>query len=127
MSVGIVIVSHSRALAEGVAELAATMGAGEAAVAAAGGDGRGGLGTSAELIEEAVATVSAGAGVVLLADVGSSVLTAKLVVQDAGGEVVLADAPLVEGAIAAASAAAAGADMAAVVAAAESAHGFRKT
>ncbi|MFI6520042.1 dihydroxyacetone kinase phosphoryl donor subunit DhaM [Spirillospora sp. NPDC050679] len=124
--VGIVIVSHSRALAEGAAEVARAMGVGSAAVEAAGGDPGGGLGTSPELVERAVAAADAGDGVVLLADIGSSVLTARLVAEDAEGGVVLADAPLVEGAVAAASAAASGAALAEVVAAAESAYDFRK-
>jgi phosphoenolpyruvate---glycerone phosphotransferase subunit DhaM len=125
--VGIVLVSHSRTLAEGVAELARAMGVGQAVVEPAGGDSEGGLGTSIELVERAVDTVRDGDGVVLLADLGSSVLTAKLVIEEAEGDVVLADAPLVEGAVAAASMAATGADLATVVAAAESAYAHRKT
>jgi dihydroxyacetone kinase phosphotransfer subunit len=125
--VGIVLVSHSRTLAEGVAELARAMGVGQAVVEPAGGDSEGGLGTSIELVERAVDAVRDGDGVVLLADLGSSVLTAKLVIEEAEGDVVLADAPLVEGAVAAASMAATGADLATVVAAAESAYEHRKT
>jgi len=124
--VGIVVISHSRTLSEGVAELARELGVGKAAVEPAGGDAEGGMGTSIELVEQAVETVQDGDGVVLLADLGSSVLTAKLVIDDAEGEVVLADAPLVEGAVAAASMAATGADLATVVAAAESAYDHRK-
>lgn len=130
-TVGIVVISHSRRLAEGVAELAREMGLGQVRVEPAGGDVDGGLGTSIELVERAVGAADSGAGVVLLADLGSSVLTAKTYVAElaedgAGGDVVLADAPLVEGAVAAASAAAAGADLPAVVRAAGEAHGFRK-
>ncbi|MFC5180295.1 dihydroxyacetone kinase phosphoryl donor subunit DhaM [Actinomadura harenae] len=124
--VGIVIVSHSRLLAEGTAELARAMGVGKAVVEAAGGALDGGLGTSLDLVERAVAAADGGDGVLLLADLGSSVLTAKFVLEEHEGEAVLADAPLVEGAVAAASAAAAGADLAAVRAAAESAHDLRK-
>jgi PTS hybrid protein len=125
--VGLVVVSHSRTLAEGVAELARAMGVGKCRVEPAGGDADGGMGTSIELVERAVEAVGDGDGVVLLADLGSSVLTAKLVIEDAGGDVVLADAPLVEGAVAAASMAATGADLATVVTAAESAYAHRKT
>jgi dihydroxyacetone kinase phosphotransfer subunit len=125
--VGLVVISHSRALAEGVAELARAMGVGKARVEPAGGDAEGGMGTSVELVERAVELVRDGGGVVLLADLGSSVLTAKLVIEDAEGDVVLADAPLVEGAVAAASMAATGADLATVVTAAESAYEHRKT
>ena len=119
--VGIVIVSHSRTLADGVTELARAMGVGKATVEPAGGDADGGMGTSADLVEEAVERADDGDGVVLLADIGSAVLTAKLVLEDAPGNVVLADAPLVEGAVAAASIAATGADLDTVKTAAESA------
>lgn len=141
--VGIVLVSHSAALAAGATEVARAMGVGKAVVEPAGGDTDGGLGTSPELVERAIAAADDGDGVVLLADLGSSVLTAKLAIEDAeedaggaegaegaagqGVRLVLADAPLVEGAIAAASMAATGADLDAVRAAAESARDHRKT
>jgi dihydroxyacetone kinase phosphotransfer subunit len=128
-NVGIVLISHSRALAEGAAELARQMGVGEVAVEPAGGTEDGGLGTSLELLESAVREADQGAGVVLIADLGSSVLTAKTFLEDreGGSEVVLADAPFVEGSVAAASAAAGGADVAAVTKAAGEAYDFRKT
>jgi dihydroxyacetone kinase phosphotransfer subunit len=125
--VGIVIVAHSRLLAEGAAELGRQMGVGEVRVEPAGGDVDGGLGTSIELVERAVRAADQGAGVVLLADIGSSVLTAKTFIEDAESEVAFADAPLVEGVVAAASAAAGGADLAAVARAAAEAYDFRKT
>jgi PTS hybrid protein len=126
-NVGIVIVAHSRTLAEGVAELGRQMGVGEVRVEPAGGDVDGGLGTSIDLVEQAVRTADQGAGVLLLADIGSSVLTAKTFIEDAESEIVFADAPLVEGAVAAASAACGGADLAAVARAATEAYDFRKT
>ncbi|QFG21872.1 dihydroxyacetone kinase phosphoryl donor subunit DhaM [Actinomadura sp. WMMB 499] len=125
--VGIVIIAHSRTLAEGVAEVARAMGVDGAVVEPAGGDPDGGLGTSIVAVERAVERAADGDGVLLLADIGSSVLTAEMVVEDAReGTVLLADAPLVEGAVAAASAAAAGAGLDAVHAAAESARDHRK-
>jgi PTS hybrid protein len=131
-NVGIVLISHSRALAEGAAELARQMGVGEVTVEPAGGTTDGGLGTSVELLESAVQAAGGGAGVVIIADLGSSVLTTKMYLEDreedgAAGEVVLADAPFVEGAVAAASASAAGANISDVVAAATDAYTFRKT
>jgi len=127
-NVGIVLISHSRALAEGAAELARQMGVGEVAVEPAGGTEDGGLGTSLELLETAVREADQGAGVVIIADLGSSVLTAKTLLEDLErDDVVLADAPFVEGAVAAASAAAGGADVAAVTKAAGEAYDFRKT
>ncbi|MFD5757526.1 PTS-dependent dihydroxyacetone kinase phosphotransferase subunit DhaM, partial [Streptomyces sp. NPDC127044] len=77
--VGIVLVSHSAAVAAAVAELATGLAGGEttAPVAAAGGTVDGGLGTSAELISAAAASVDRGAGVAVLTDLGSAVLTVK--------------------------------------------------
>ncbi|MBX6768994.1 MAG: hypothetical protein IRY90_17905 [Actinomadura rubrobrunea] len=124
--VGIVVISHSRALADGVAEVARAMGAGRIVVRSAGGNVRGGLGTSIEEVEEAVRAADDGDGVLLLVDLGSSVMTAKMVVDDLGDRVALADAPLVEGAVAAASMAATGADLRTVLDAAEAARGHRK-
>ena len=129
-NVGIVLISHSRALAEGAAELARQMGVGQVRVEPAGGAADGGLGTSIDLLDAAVRAADGGAGVVLIADLGSSVLTAKTYLEDredTATEVVLADAPFVEGAVAAASAAAGGADVAAVTKAAGEAYDFRKT
>jgi PTS hybrid protein len=128
-NVGIVLISHSRALAEGAAELARQMGVGEVSVEPAGGTEDGGLGTSIDLLEAAVRKADGGAGVVLIADLGSSVLTAKTYLEDLeeDTDVVLADAPFVEGAVAAASAAAGGADVASVTTAAHEAYEFRKT
>lgn len=126
--VGLVLVSHSTRLAEGAAELARQLG-GEAPVEPAGGLPEGGLGTSIELIEQAVRAADRGAGVVILADLGSAVLTVKLLLDDATdlpGPIVLADAPLVEGAVSAAVAAASGADLDGVRAAAEEARSFHK-
>jgi phosphoenolpyruvate---glycerone phosphotransferase subunit DhaM len=127
-NVGIVLVSHSRALAEGAAELARQMGVGEVAVEPAGGDADGGLGTSIELVASAVRRADGGAGVVLIADIGSSVLTARTYLDDLErATAVLADAPFVEGAVAAASAAAGGADIEGVARAAAEAYAFRKS
>jgi PTS hybrid protein len=127
-NVGIVLVSHSRTLAEGAAELARQMGVGEVAVEPAGGTEDGGLGTSLELLESAVRTADQGAGGVIIADLGSSVLTAKTLLEDLDrDDVVLADAPFVEGAVAAASTAAGGAGVTAVTEAAREAYAFRKT
>lgn len=127
--VGIVLVSHSALLAEGTAELARQLGGGEVPVEAAGGLAEGGIGTSIELIEQAVRAADHGAGVVVLADLGSAVLTVKLMLDDMDDlphTVILADAPFVEGAVSAAVAASSGADAAAVRAAAEEARDFRK-
>jgi PTS hybrid protein len=125
--VGIVLVSHSRDLAEGLRVLMDQLAAGLVPIAVAGGTEDGGLGTSYELIEAAVAEADHGAGVLVLPDLGSSVLTARLVLADLErDDVLLVDAPFVEGAIAACVTASAGADLATVVGAAREARGISK-
>jgi phosphoenolpyruvate---glycerone phosphotransferase subunit DhaM len=130
--VGIVLVSHSAPVADAVAQLARDLAAGGATapVAAAGGTPGGGLGTSADLVAEAAREVDRGAGVALLVDLGSAVLTVKAMLAE-GDELPdgarLVDAPFVEGAVAALVTASAGGDLAAVEAAATDAYGYRKT
>ncbi|WP_416196452.1 dihydroxyacetone kinase phosphoryl donor subunit DhaM [Selenomonas sp.] len=100
--VGIVIVSHSQKLAEGVVEIA-TMMAADAPIAAAGGLEEGGFGTSFERITEAVQDVDQGDGVAILMDMGSAVMTAEMVCEALDDtKIRLLDAPLVEGAVLAA-------------------------
>ncbi|MFF1482779.1 PTS-dependent dihydroxyacetone kinase phosphotransferase subunit DhaM, partial [Streptomyces sp. NPDC058301] len=100
-----------------------------APVAAAGGTPDGGLGTSSELIARAAAAVDRGAGVAVLVDLGSAVLTVKAMLAE-GDELPagtrLLDAPFVEGAVAAVVTASAGAPLDAVEAAASEAYGYRK-
>ncbi|WP_441249915.1 dihydroxyacetone kinase phosphoryl donor subunit DhaM [Kitasatospora sp. McL0602] len=125
--VGIVLVSHSALMAAGLRELLVELGSDTVPVLVAGGTEDGGLGTSYDLIVRAVAAADAGAGVVVLPDLGSSVLTARTALEDhPGGRVVLVDAPFVEGAVAAVVTASAGAALAEVVGAAEGARDFRK-
>ncbi|MFG2788197.1 PTS-dependent dihydroxyacetone kinase phosphotransferase subunit DhaM [Streptomyces sp. NPDC048419] len=129
--VGIVLVSHSAEVAASVAELAKGLAGGGTSVpvAPAGGTEGGGLGTSSELIAAAAASVDRGAGVAVLTDLGSAVLTVKALLAE-GDELPentrLVDAPFVEGAVAAVVTAAAGADLAAVEAAAAEAYTYRK-
>jgi phosphoenolpyruvate---glycerone phosphotransferase subunit DhaM len=125
--VGIVLVSHSSALASGLAELAAQMAGPEVDIIAAGGDPTGGLGTDEDQVRNAVRRADKGAGVVVLADLGSSVLTTRHVLESsANGHARLVDAPFVEGSLAAAVAASAGSEIESVIAAAEGARGVRK-
>ena len=107
--VAFVIASHSQQLAQGVVELAAQM-APEVYFAAAGGTDAGGIGTSYEKIEAAVEAArervgtDEGTGVVILSDLGSATMTVESVLECTAdsGNLVFVDAPLVEGAIAAA-------------------------
>jgi PTS hybrid protein len=127
-TVGIVLVSHSAELARGAANLAAQVSGGTVTIVAAGGTDEGELGTSAAKVIRALGLADGGAGVVVLPDLGSAVLTVRAVLgdDDHRGGVLLADAPFVEGAVAATVTAAGGADIKAVAAAAEEARHARK-
>lgn len=124
MRVGLVVVSHSARLAEGVCELAEQM-APDVVMVAAGGTDDGGIGTGFEKIQRAVHSADRGVGAVILVDLGSAVMTAESVLEFLDPQirtrVILADAPLVEGAVAAAVSAQSGGDVQEVLAAAESA------
>jgi PTS hybrid protein len=122
MSVGLVIVSHSAQLAAGVVELAAQM-ARDVVLVPAGGTDDGGIGTSLDKVMSALGQADGGDGVVVLTDLGSAVMTAESALEFMGNpeKIVLADAPLVEGAVAAAVAAQSGAALAVVQKAAEAA------
>jgi PTS hybrid protein len=127
--IGIVLVSHSAALAEGLSDLVGQVSGDDVRVLPAGGSGDGGLGTDPDRIAAAIRAADTGSGVVVLVDIGSAVLSVKAIL--AGGDVDgidvrLADAPLVEGAVAASVLAATGADLAAVAAAAEEARDVAK-
>ncbi|MEQ0561867.1 dihydroxyacetone kinase phosphoryl donor subunit DhaM [Amycolatopsis sp. NEAU-NG30] len=122
MSVGIVLVSHSAKLAEGLAELAAQM-APDVRIVPAGGLEDGSIGTDYDEVVAATQRADSGDGVVLLYDLGSAQMTAELAVESLAdpSAAVVADGPLVEGAIAAAVAAQAGKDRKAVAEAAAAA------
>jgi PTS hybrid protein len=127
-TVGIVLVSHSAELAAGAAQLAAQVSGGTVTIIAAGGTDDGELGTSAAKVERGLRLAESGLGVVVLPDLGSAVLTVRAVLEDEdpATNVVMADAPFVEGAVAATVTAAAGGDIKAVAAAAEEARNARK-
>lgn len=121
MTVGLVFVSHSARIAEGVVELAAQM-APSVPLIAAGGTDDGGIGTSYDKVLHAIGEADHGQGVVVIGDLGSALLTAETAVdlldeQPAGGVRVL-DVPIVEGGVAAAVAAESGDDLESVIRAA---------
>ena len=100
--VGIVIVSHSQKLAEGVVEVSKMM-AENAPIIAAGGLEDGELGTSYEKIFAAIEEVYSADGVIILSDMGSAILTTEMVLEDLDKpNVKMFDCPLVEGAVLAA-------------------------
>lgn len=117
--IGIVAVSHSRALAEAAVELALQMGGAEppvVRVAAGGPDGD--LGTDAVAIAAAIDEADSGEGVLVLMDLGSAILSAETALEfvSAPERVRLSPAPFVEGLVAAVVTAAGGADLDAVAA-----------
>lgn len=127
--VGIVIVSHSMKVAEGIRELALQMAAPGQSVAAAGGMADGAIGTDAFKIKEAIAAADSGDGVVVMVDLGSAVLSAEMAIEMLNGQgikVKIADAPILEGAIAAAVEASVGQPLERVAATAEGARELRK-
>ncbi|WP_123620780.1 dihydroxyacetone kinase phosphoryl donor subunit DhaM [Halorubrum sp. CSM-61] len=102
--VGLVVVSHSERAAEGIVEIAAEM-AGDTRIEPVGGDGQGGIGTVPDAIREAVDAADDDEGVVVLVDLGSAVMNADVAIELSDAEAVIADAPVLEGAVNAAVAA----------------------
>lgn len=125
--VGIVVVSHSRDIASGTVALAGQMAGPDVRIEGAGGTPDGGLGTDADRVRQAIADADQGDGVIVLGDLGSAILTARAVLAgQENGHVRLVDAPLIEGAVAAAVTASAGLGLEAVASAAEEAWGAAK-
>ncbi|MFF1574400.1 dihydroxyacetone kinase phosphoryl donor subunit DhaM [Leifsonia sp. NPDC058292] len=122
--VGIVFVSHSSRIANGIVDLAGQM-ASSVSLVGAGGTDDDGIGTSFVKVTEAIEVADGGAGVVVISDLGSALLIAETVWDTLPDEkraaVAVVDVPFVEGGVAAAVAAESGADLAGVVEAAEGA------
>jgi phosphocarrier protein FPr len=108
--VGLVIVSHSAALAAAVVELARQMGGDEVPIEAAGGMEDGSIGTDAGRVMGAIERAMSDDGVLVLMDLGSALMSAEMASEllEDGGRVLLSEAPVVEGAVAAAAVARAG-------------------
>ncbi len=123
MNVGIVIVSHSPLVAEGTAQMVRQMVGDEVPLAWCGGDPNGGLGTSVEAIGDAIEKVWSEAGVAILVDLGGAESNSEMAVEFIGaprdGKITICNAPIVEGAIMAATEASGGSPLATVVATAE--------
>ncbi|UYN83369.1 MAG: phosphoenolpyruvate--protein phosphotransferase [Microcella sp.] len=115
-SVGVVAVSHSRALADAAIALALEMTSqGGPAIAAAAGSAEGGTGTDAARIAAAITEVDSGDGVVVIMDLGSAIMSAELALEflepPLADRVRLVAAPFVEGMLAAVVRAAGGAPL----------------
>ena len=125
--VGIVVVSHSSDLAAGLAALASQMAGPDVRIEPAGGLPDGTLGTDEDRVRAAIRAADQGSGVVVLGDLGSAILTVRSVLErHANGHVRLADAPIGEGAVAAAVTASANMPLDDVVRSAEDARGAGK-
>jgi phosphoenolpyruvate---glycerone phosphotransferase subunit DhaM len=121
--VGIVIVSHSKKIAEGIKELAEQMADKQLKIIAAGGMTEGEIGTDAIKISKAIIEANTGEGVVILVDLGSAILSAKTAIalldEEHKNLVRIADAPIMEGAIIAVIQASIGSNLGEVVKGAE--------
>ena len=121
--VAIVIVSHSPLVAEGTADMVRQMVGDEVKVAYAGGNPEGGLGTDVAKIMAAIEAVWSPAGVAVLVDLGGAETNSEMAVEllppERQGSVVICNAPIVEGAVMAATEAAGGGSLEAVRATAE--------
>ena len=122
-TVSIVIVSHSRDIAKGTADMVRQMVGKEIRVAYCGGDPDGGLGTSVQLIIDAINDVWSPKGVAILVDLGgaetNSEMAIEMLPEDWRSRVVICNAPIVEGAVMAATEAAGGSSLEQVRAVAE--------
>jgi phosphoenolpyruvate---glycerone phosphotransferase subunit DhaM len=118
MNVGIVIVSHSPDVAKGAADMVRQMVGRGVPLAWTGGNPEGGLGTSVEGILAAIETAWSDAGVAILVDLGGAETNSEMAIEmlpaERQGRVVICDAPVVEGAVMAATEAWGGSDLATV-------------
>ncbi|TYP58851.1 dihydroxyacetone kinase phosphoryl donor subunit DhaM [Thermosediminibacter litoriperuensis] len=128
--VGIVLVSHSPRIAEGTLDLVRQMVGDKVPIEIAAGTADGRLGTDAAVIEEKIRKVHGGDGVLVMVDLGSAVLSAEFAIENLGESLgsatVIADAPFVEGTVAAAIEASFGKSLDEVRAAAEGVKAYSK-
>ena len=128
--VGVVIVSHSQKVAEGIREMALQMAKPDQKVIAAGGMDDGTIGTDACKVSNAIISANSGEGVVVMVDLGSAVLSTETAFdfldEQLRAQVKIADAPILEGAISAVVEASLGSSLAAVIATAEGARNLNK-
>ena len=118
--VGVVIVSHSTKVAEGAADMVRQMVGDTVPLAFTGGNADGGLGTDVAAILAAIDRAWTPAGVVILVDLGGAETNSEMAVEmldeKRRGRVAVCNAPIVEGAVMAATEASGGATLKEVVA-----------
>ena len=121
--VGIVSVSHSRKVAEGIYDLVMQMASENEHIIPAGGLEDGSIGTDAFKIQAAIEAADTGDGVAVLADLGSGIMSAEMAIEmlDSDIDVRIADAPILEGAVSAAVTSTSGASLDEVIEAAQEA------
>jgi dihydroxyacetone kinase phosphotransfer subunit len=123
--VGLILVSHSAKLAEGLADLLSQVAGPAVSIVTAAGAVDGSLGTDGGAVLEAMQRAAADGGAVVLVDLGSSILAVRAALAELSDDelarVAVADAPLVEGAVSAAVAASTGCTLEEAVRAAEEA------
>ena len=121
--VGIVIVSHSAKVADGAADMVRQMVGDRVPLAHTGGNPEGGLGTDLAAIQAAIDAAWSEAGVAILVDLGGAEINSKMAIEmldeTRRDRVVVCSAPVVEGAVIAATESSGGATLAEVRRAAE--------
>ena len=104
--VGIVIVSHSHFLAEGLKQLAAELSQDSVRIATAGGLDDSTTGTNVEKIRQAIDSIYTEEGIIIFFDLGSSLISTQMAIEmfpeEQQKKIQISDAPLVEGALIAA-------------------------
>jgi len=128
--VGIVIVSHSEKIAEGVVDLCKQMAQDKVKIEAAGGNSDGGIGTDSMKIMNAIKRADTEEGVLILVGIGSSVMSSELAIdlldEETKKRITIADAPIVEGSVVAAVQASIGNSLSEVKTAAEESKSLNK-
>jgi phosphoenolpyruvate---glycerone phosphotransferase subunit DhaM len=130
--VGLVLISHSSSIADGLRDMVLQVAGSNVPVATAGGTDDGRLGTSAPRIAAAIrSTLEGGAdGTLILLDLGSAALSLELALEelddDERARLRVSEAPLVEGAVLAAVQASVGASLDEVAEAAMGAASMQK-
>ena len=122
-NVGIVIVSHSSLVAEGAAEMVRQMVGDDVPLAWCGGNSEGGLGTSVQAITDAINRAWSEKGVAVLVDLGGAETNSEMAIEmmdpEKARHIVVCNAPVVEGAVMAATEASGGASLSEVRSTAE--------